>query len=62
LVFLPEFRRFVAPDFLVNFLKDVAHFDARPTPSASPGVRRIRAGLSQREGECERRSVEWTEP
>ena len=25
LVFLPEFRRLVAPDFLVNFLKDVAH-------------------------------------
>ena len=40
LVFLPEFRRLVAPDFLVNFLKDVAHY-AR--------------GLSQRLSESERR-------
>src|SRR6202046_5736658 len=40
LVFLPEFRRLVAPDFLVNFLKDVAHY---------------RGGLSQRARESERR-------
>src|SRR6202453_892450 len=39
LVFLPEFRRLVAPDFLVNFLKDVAH---------------CARGLSQRPGESER--------
>jgi hypothetical protein len=39
LVFFPEFRRFVAPDFLVNFLKDVAHYGR---------------GLSQRHGESER--------
>ena len=39
LVFFPEFRRLVAPDFLVNFLKDVAHY-ARD--------------LSQRLGESER--------
>src|SRR5580704_5451187 len=46
LVFLPEFRRLVAPDFLVNFLKDVAHY---------------RGGLSQRLSESEhwRGAARW---
>src|SRR4029077_14402703 len=50
LVFLPEFRRLVASDFLVNFLKDVAHY---------------RGGLSQRRGESERQGrlrARWRAP
>ena len=39
LVFLPEFRRLVAPDLLVDFLKDIGHY---------------RGDLSQRHGESER--------
>ena len=58
LVFLPEFRRLVAPDFLVNFVKDIAHAwrsnRRSRAPSGAAGVWRISAGLSQGDGESER--------
>ena len=49
LVFLPELRRLVAPDLLVDFLKDIRHFRIDAS-GAAPSARQIRARPNTRGG------------